>query len=133
MLSDTEMARRIKVEREKYEADEEVIHNRMLHKRILETWRMDSPQMVERLIKLRILDDLAFVSQERMWRQAKLYRQGGMQVTDAREQAEREHLMLEPEMPEVDDTDLPEVLQDGPQYLKDRWRAERDRLNGSEL
>jgi len=36
MLSDTEMARRIKAEREKYEADEEVIHNRMLHKRILE-------------------------------------------------------------------------------------------------
>lgn len=35
--------------------------------------------------------------QERMWRASKEYREAGHPVTDAREQAERHHLMLEPE------------------------------------
>lgn len=35
--------------------------------------------------------------QERMWRASKDYREAGYPVTDAREQAERHHLMLEPE------------------------------------
>lgn len=95
-MNDLQMALQIKAERKKYEA-EEVLHNRDLHRQILETWRRDSPQMVKRLEKLKILDDLAFVSQERMWRRAKELRQGGLPVTDAREQAEREYLMLEPE------------------------------------
>lgn len=127
-MDDLEMARRIKAERLQYEEDEDVLHNKDLHKRILEVWRRDSPQMTLRLERLGILDDMAFVSQERMWRGMDDYLKSGMPITDAREQAEREHLMLEPEEPEQDDSDLPAELQDGPQYLKDKWRAEMARL-----
>jgi hypothetical protein len=34
-----------------------------------------------------------------MWRQSEVYQKGGMYFTDALEQAERDHLMLEPEQP----------------------------------
>ena len=95
-MNPLQMALRIKAERKQYEA-EEVIHNPDLHRQILETWRRDSPKMVARLEKQGILDDLAFVCQERMWRAAKDNRKAGLPVTDAREQAERDHLMLEPE------------------------------------
>lgn len=105
-MNNLQMALKIKAERKRYEA-EEVLHNRELHQRILETWRRDSPQMATRLEKQGILDDLAFVSQERMWRQAKLYREGGMPVTDAREQAERDHLMLELEQAEPMEPRMP--------------------------
>ena len=99
-MNPLQMALRIKAERKQYEA-EEVIHNPDLHRQILETWRRDSPKMVARLEKQGILDDLAFVCQERMWRAAKDNRKAGLPVTDAREQAERDHLMLEPEEPEA--------------------------------
>lgn len=99
-MNPLQMALRIKAERKQYEA-EEVIHNPDLHQQILEAWRRDSPKMVVRLEKQGILDDLAFVCQERMWRAAKDNRKAGLPVTDAREQAERDHLMLEPEEPEV--------------------------------
>lgn len=99
-MNQLQMALRIKAERKQYEA-EEVIHNPDLHRQILETWRRDSPKMVARLEKQGILDDLAFVCQERMWRAAKDNRKAGLPVTDAREQAERDHLMLEPEEPEA--------------------------------
>ena len=105
-MNNLQMALKIKAERKKYEA-EEVLHNRELHQRILETWRRDSPQMAVRLEKQGILDDLAFVSQERMWQAAKEYRKGGMPVTDAREQAERDHLMLEPEQTEPTEPRMP--------------------------
>ena len=95
-MNPLQMALRIKAERKQYEA-EEVIHNPDLHQQILEAWRRDSPKMVARLEKQGILDDLAFVCQERMWRAAKDNRKAGLPVTDAREQAERDHLMLEPE------------------------------------
>ena len=75
-----------------------------LHRQILETWRRDSPKMVARLEKQGTLEDLAFVCQERMWRAAKDNRKAGLPVTDAREQAERDHLMLEPEEPEALET-----------------------------
>jgi len=96
-MDDAEMALRIKAERKQYEDVDEVTHNRDLHRRILSTWRCSSPKMVRELEALKILDDMAFVCQERMWRTAELYQKGGMYFTDAREQAEREHLMLEPE------------------------------------
>lgn len=99
-MNPLQMALKIKAERKQYEA-EEVIHNPDLHRQILETWRRDSPKMVARLEKQGILDDLAFVCQERMWRAAKDNRKAGLPVTDAREQAERDHLMLEPEEPEA--------------------------------
>lgn len=102
-MNPLQMALRIKAERKQYEA-EEVIHNPDLHQQILETWRRDSPKMVARLEKQGILEDLAFVCQERMWRAAKDNRKAGLPVTDAREQAERDHLMLEPEEPEALET-----------------------------
>ena len=102
-MNPLQMALKIKAERKQYEA-EEVIHNPDLHQQILEAWRRDSPKMVARLEKQGILDDLAFVCQERMWRAAKDNRKAGLPVTDAREQAERDHLMLEPEEPEALET-----------------------------
>lgn len=102
-MNNLQMALKIKAERKRYEA-EEVIHNPDLHQQILEAWRRDSPKMVARLEKQGILDDLAFVCQERMWRAAKDNRKAGLPVTDAREQAERDHLMLEPEEPEALET-----------------------------
>lgn len=102
-MNPLQMALKIKSERKQYEA-EEVIHNPDLHQQILETWRRDSPKMVARLEKQGILEDLAFVCQERMWRAAKDNRKAGLPVTDAREQAERDHLMLEPEEPEALET-----------------------------
>lgn len=102
-MNPLQMALKIKAERKQYEA-EEVIHNPDLHQQILEAWRRDSPKMVARLEKQGILDDLAFVCQERMWRAAKDNRRAGLPVTDAREQAERDHLMLEPEEPEALET-----------------------------
>ena len=76
-MDDLEMALKIKAERKQYEEDEEVIHNRDLHSQILSTWRSSSPEMVRRLEALKILDDMAFVCQERMWRTADLYQKGG--------------------------------------------------------
>lgn len=102
-MNPLQMALKIKSERKQYEA-EEVIHNPDLHQQILEVWRRDSPKMVARLEKQGILEDLAFVCQERMWRAAKDNRKAGLPVTDAREQAERDHLMLEPEEPETLET-----------------------------
>ena len=102
-MNPLQMALKIKSERKQYEA-EEVIHNPDLHQQILEVWRRDSPKMVARLEKQGILEDLAFVCQERMWRAAKDNRRAGHPVTDAREQAERDHLMLEPEEPEALET-----------------------------
>lgn len=79
------------------QASEETVHNRDLHARILSSWMQTSPQMMRNLERAGIADALAFVVQQRMWaEQADLTAQG-MPVTDAREQAERNQLMLEPE------------------------------------
>lgn len=90
-------ALQIKAERKRYEADEDHLHNKLLHRQILETWRRNSPKMVAELERQGILDDLAYVSQERMWQEMDRYLEGGLPVTDARELAEQDHLMLEPE------------------------------------
>ncbi|MEL0166940.1 MAG: hypothetical protein VW877_02295 [Pseudomonadaceae bacterium] len=76
-MDDAEMALRIKAERKQYEDVDEVTHNRDLHSQILSTWRSSSPNMVRELEALKILDDMAFVCQERMWRTAELYQKGG--------------------------------------------------------
>lgn len=91
-----QMVASIKKERKKYE-NEDVIHNREMHHQILATWKRDSPEMTKRLRDLQVLDDMAFVCQERMWQANDDYRASGMPPTDARETAEKEHLMLEPE------------------------------------
>lgn len=92
---------RIKAEHQKYLADEETLHNQELHKRILLTWQQNSPKMVLRLRTQGVLEALAYVCQQRMWQERKQLIKAGMPLTDAREQAEREHLMLEPEAQEA--------------------------------
>lgn len=92
----TQMVANIRKERQNYER-EEVMHSQSLHKEILETWRQDSPQMTARLKKQNLLDDLAFVVQERMWQAMDEYQASGMPRSDAKEQAYKDHLMLEPE------------------------------------
>lgn len=78
-------------------ASEETVHNRDLHQRILSSWKQTSPQMMRKLERAGIVEPLAFVVQQRMWAEQAAMIGQGMAVTDAREQAERNHLMLEPE------------------------------------
>ena len=95
ILDKTDVAR-IKAEHQKYLDAGEVV-TIPLHQRILATWKADSPAMYLRLRTQGVLEAMAFVAQQRMWaEQAKLIK-AGTPVTDAREQAERQHLMLEPE------------------------------------
>ena len=88
---------RIKAEHQKYLDNEETLHNQDLHQRILKTWQVDSPKMYLRLRTQGVLEAAAYVAQQLMWTEQALLIKGGMPVTDAREQAERNHLMLEPE------------------------------------
>lgn len=106
----SQWAQTIRAEAARLDADEEHVHNNVLHRTILATWKEHSPTMWRNLTAMRLTNPLAKVLQARMWaRQEELLR-GGMPVTDAREQAEREHLMLEPEA-EVDER-LPMEPQD---------------------
>lgn len=82
--------------------DENVIHNRELHQRILTAWRLESPQMWANLSRAGLTTPLAYVLQERMWTEMDDLQRQGVPVTDAREQAERNHLMLEPEAQDED-------------------------------
>ena len=88
---------RIKAEYQKYLDDEQTLHNKQMHARILATWKANSPRMYLRLRTQGVLDPLAFVCQQRMWEESDQLEKSGMAVTDAREQAERDNLMLEPE------------------------------------
>ena len=87
---------RIKAEHQKY-LDEGAEITIPLHQRILATWKADSPAMYLRLRTQGVLEAMAFVCQQRMWDEQARLMKSGMPVTDAREQAERQHLMLEPE------------------------------------
>ena len=95
ILSQAEI-QRIKAEHQKYLDAGEVV-TVPLHQRILETWKRDSPKMYLRLRSQGVLEAMAYVSQQRMWEESDRLEKAGMPPTDAREQAEREHLMLEPE------------------------------------
>jgi hypothetical protein len=76
-----------------------------LRDRILKAWEQDSPQMWASLQSQGLTEKLAFVVQERMWRRQDELMKVGYPVTDARETAEREELMLEPESePTTDET-----------------------------
>jgi hypothetical protein len=71
---------------------------------------------------------MAFVCQQRMWAESDRLEKAGMPPTDAREQAEREHLMLEPEEEAEDFSDLPPELQGQGKERMRRSRAELQRL-----
>lgn len=112
---------------------EDVTETVPLRERILLAWELESPKMWAQLQRLGVTDKAAFVAQENMWRRRQELLDSGYPVTDAREVAEREELMWEPEEPEPeDDSDLPTVLQDGPQNLKDRWRAQMEKMRQDE-
>ena len=115
----------IDAEYRRYKADEAVLHNKEMHQHILATWKRGSPKMWANLEALGLTEKMAYVAQERMWRRSDELLKQGFPVTDAREIAEREELMLEPEEPMPDNSDLPTVLQDAPPNLRARWRAER--------
>ena len=86
--------------RTKYKAlkdNEEHLHNNLMHEQILETWKRGSPVMWSNLSRLMLTGPLAYVVQAEMWERKKVLMQAGLPVTDAREQAEKETLMLEPE------------------------------------
>ena len=85
----------IKAEYQQLIEDENHLHNQVLHKQILQEWRADSPKMVKTLELAGILDKTAFVMQARMFQEMDQLIAQGMPITDAREQAERNHLMLE--------------------------------------
>ena len=87
----------IRQEYQRLLADEDVIHNRDLHKRILAAWRLESPKLWANLSRVGLTTPLAYVLQERMWQEVNEQLRQGVPLTDAREQAERNHLMLEPE------------------------------------
>ena len=112
---------RIKAEHQKY-LDEGAEITIPLHQRILATWKADSPAMYLRLRTQGVLEAMAFVCQQRMWdEQARLIK-AGMPVTDAREQAERQHLMLDPENPQQESAPselaaLQQALDEGRQSL----------------
>ena len=92
-----EWKRQIELEYRKLKASEDTMHNAILHNSILEAWKRDSPQMYARLEKAGMADRVAFVMQQRMWQMQEDLIRAGFPVTDARERAERETLMLEPE------------------------------------
>lgn len=110
---------------------EEVSETIPLRDHILATWERDSPRMWASLKAQGLTEKFAFVQQERMWRRQDELLKAGYPITDAREMAEREELMLEPEPPIPDDSDLPEILQDAPQNLKDRWRQQNSETSAT--
>lgn len=113
----------LKAEYRRLKDDENHLHNNLMHQSILRTWEQDSPAMWERLTRLGIADEMAFVAQAKMWDRSKELREAGMPMTDAREQAEREHLMLEPESQEPEDgamagaADLMNLLQESKEMV----------------
>lgn len=96
---DPQWVTQIRREARQLEKDSWEHPNLDLHRRILQAWTQDSPQMMARLkaISPSFPTDLAHVLQARMWAMQKDLIESGMAATDAREQAERETLMLEPE------------------------------------
>lgn len=74
-------------------------HNADLQKSILKSWKQESPKMWANLKKdgPHFADKLAYVLQERMWKQYDVLVKSGMNMTDARRMAEEDNLMLDPE------------------------------------
>ncbi len=77
--------------------DREEIYSLDLHKRILKAWRILRPKMWASLKENGTAEDLALVLQVAMWDAVDRYEKAGIPPTDARELAEREWLMMEPE------------------------------------
>lgn len=110
-------ANSIKAKYKALKENEDHIHNNLIHDHILETWKRDSPVMWKNLSLMMLTTPLAYVLQAEMWERKKQLMKAGLPMTDAREQAERETLMLEPETEPVADDPYEEAA-----------RAEQERL-----
>ena len=77
-----------------------------------------------------VLEAMAFVCQQRMWAEQAMLVKGGMPVTDAREIAERDQLMLDPESEDKQEgfSDLPPQLQGQSQEQMQKAWSEMERL-----
>lgn len=89
----------IRAEHEENLKDDEISPNMEIHRRILASWEQESPKMWKQLKAQGMADILAQVVQQRMWNAVDENLAAGMPITDATEQAERDHLMMEPESP----------------------------------
>jgi len=74
---------------------------------MLAYWQEYRPRMWANLKKLgaHAAEDYALVLNTRMWDSAKVYERAGMPPTDARQEAEKEWLLLEPEEEETEDNE----------------------------
>jgi hypothetical protein len=92
---------RLRMEERRRRNSPDLMHNLDLHRRILRSWELERPAMWARLSQQKMTETLAFLAQQRMQEERDRLLEAGMPITDAREQAERAHLMLGPE-PEVE-------------------------------
>ena len=97
-----EQVKRIRLEARRRRRDPDLIQNNDLHRRILATWERGSPKMWASLKAAGVADEAAFLAQQRMWEEQALLIETGVPVTDAREEAEKAHLLLAPEMEEAE-------------------------------
>jgi hypothetical protein len=68
-----------------------------LESRVLRTWQHNSPRMMRSLRRWNAAEPLAHVLVDRCIKSEKQYLRAGMPPCDARQEAERDWLMLEPE------------------------------------
>ena len=105
---------RLRMEERRRRNSPDLIHNRDLHSRILRSWETERPAMWARLSQQKMTETMAFLAQHRMWEERDRLLAAGMPITDAREQAERAHLMLGPE-PELDPAPATEPSEEAPE------------------
>lgn len=123
-IASPEWAARIRAQYQALQAAGELAgaHHPVL-RTMLETWERDSPKLWANLQKLDLAEPLAQVLLDRWFARRTELTNQGMAVTDAREQADRELLMLEPEEPETAEAsplaELEQVLQDSRQMVAD--------------
>ncbi len=87
-------AHAIRKERQMYEEDEDVLHNRMIDKRIIQMWKQEYPQEVARLEQMQSTGlHLAFAARGECGERCRSIRMGN-ESADAREQAELQHYQL---------------------------------------
>jgi hypothetical protein len=96
-----EQAVAIRLEARRRKRDPDLLQNQEIHRRILATWERESPKMWASLTSAGVAQEAAFVAQQKMWEEMDNLLKAGMPVTDAREQAERQHLLLAPEADEA--------------------------------
>ena len=78
--------------------DKEVLHDKVLQKRILTTWKQKSPRMWSEILNHPgLAERLAYVLQEKMRRERACLIAMGYSPNNAEKEAERRWLMLEPE------------------------------------